>query len=102
MVATIGARAFSFAPLEPLHDAYRNWTKEEYGVSPEKLMVDKAQLLGLTAVEMTVLIGGMRVLGTNYGGRNHGVFTDREGVLSNDFFVNRKRSSNPILPPAKK
>ena len=80
--------ADSFAPLEPLHDAYRNWTKEDYGVSPEKLMVDKTQLLGLTAVEMTVLIGGMRVLGTNHGGRKHGVFTDREGVLSNDFFVN--------------
>ncbi len=80
--------ADSFAPLEPLHDAYRNWTKEDYAVSPEKLMVDKTQLLGLTAVEMTVLIGGMRVLGTNHGGRKHGVFTDREGVLSNDFFVN--------------
>jgi catalase-peroxidase len=78
----------SFAVLEPLHDAFRNWLKKDYAVTPEELMLDKAQLLGLTAKEMTVLIGGMRVLGTNYGGTKHGVFTDKEGVLSNDFFVN--------------
>ena len=62
--------------------------KAKYVVEPEELMLDKAQLLGLTASEMTVLIGGMRVLGTNYGGTKHGVFTDKEGVLTNDFFVN--------------
>ncbi len=78
----------SFAVLEPLHDAFRNWLKKDYAVTPEEMMLDKAQLLGLTAKEMTVLIGGMRVLGTNYGETKHGVFTDKEGVLSNDFFVN--------------
>lgn len=78
----------SFEPLEPLHDAYRNWLKQDYAVQPEELMLDKTQLLGLTAPQMTVLIGGMRVLGTNYGGTGHGVFTDKPGVLSNDFFVN--------------
>lgn len=77
----------SFLPIEPVHDAYRNWLKEDLEVSAERLMLDKTQLLGLTAPEMTVLIGGMRVLGTNYSGSKHGVFTDREGVLSNDFFV---------------
>lgn len=78
----------SFADLEPTHDAFRNFLKKQYIVKPEELMLDKAQLLGLTASEMTVLIGGMRVLGTNYGGTKHGVFTHNEGVLSNDFFVN--------------
>lgn len=78
----------SFAVLEPLHDAYRNWQKKDYVVQPEELMLDRTQLMGLSAHEMTVLIGGMRVLGTNYGGSAHGVFTDRVGVLSNDFFVN--------------
>ena len=78
----------SFEKLEPLHDAYRNWLKKDYMVTPEELMLDKTQLLGLTAPEMTVLIGGMRVLGTNYGGTQHGVFTDKVGVLTNDFFVN--------------
>ncbi|WDT67250.1 catalase/peroxidase HPI [Cloacibacterium sp. TD35] len=78
----------SFEELEPLHDAYRNWQKKDYVVTPEELMLDKTQLLGLTAAEMTVLIGGMRVLGTNYGGTQHGVFTDKVGVLTNDFFVN--------------
>ena len=77
----------SFAPLEPLHDAFRNWLKQQYSVTPEELMLDKAQLLGLTAAEMTVLVGGMRALGTNYGGSSHGVFTDRPGQLTNDFFV---------------
>lgn len=78
----------SFADLEPLQDGFRNWSKKDYVVSPEEMMLDKAQLMGLTAPEMTVLLGGMRVLGTNYAGTKHGVFTDREGVLSNDFFVN--------------
>jgi catalase-peroxidase len=78
----------SFEVLEPSNDAFRNFMKAKYAVQPEELMLDKAQLLGLTASEMTVLLGGMRVLGTNYGGTKHGVFTDKEGVLSNDFFVN--------------
>jgi catalase-peroxidase len=78
----------SFDVLEPLHDAYRNWLKEHYVVQPEELMLDKTQLLGLTAPEMTVLVGGMRVLGANYGGSQHGVFTENVGALTNDFFVN--------------
>ena len=80
--------AESFDALEPIHDGYRNWTKKEYATKPEELLLDRTQLMGLTAPEMTVLIGGMRVLGTNCGDSKHGVFTDREGVLSNDFFVN--------------
>lgn len=80
--------AESFAFLEPLHDGFRNWQKGHYKVQPEEMLLDRAQLLGLTAREMTVLVGGMRVLGTNHGGSAHGVFTDRVGVLSNDFFVN--------------
>jgi len=80
--------AESFESLEPVHDGYRNWLKEDYAVKPEELLLDRTQLMGLTAPEMTVLIGGMRVLGTNHGGTKHGVFTDRAGVLSNDFFVN--------------
>ena len=79
--------AESFQVLEPIHDGFRNWLKKNYSVKPEELLLDKAQLLGLTAPEMTVLIGGMRVLGTNYGGTKHGVFTDKPGTLSNDFFV---------------
>ena len=78
----------SFEDLEPTNDAFRNFMKKEYAVKPEELMLDKAQLLGLTGSEMTVLVGGMRVLGTNYGGTKHGVFTNNEGVLTNDFFVN--------------
>jgi len=78
----------SFAVLEPVHDGYRNWQKAHYAVMPEELLLDRTQLMGLTAHEMTVLVGGMRVLGANYGGSKHGVFTDRVGVLSNDFFVN--------------
>ena len=74
--------------LEPVHDGFRNWLKKDYVVSAEELLLDRAQLMGLTAPEMTALIGGMRVLGTNHGGSAHGVFTDRVGVLSNDFFVN--------------
>ena len=78
----------SFEPLEPLADGFRNWQKKDYVVKPEEMLLDRAQLMGLTAPEMTVLIGGMRVLGTNHGGTKHGVFTDREGQLTNDFFVN--------------
>ena len=78
----------SFAVLEPLHDGYRNWVKENYIVSEEEMMLDRTQLMGLTACEMTVLTGGMRVLGTNHSDTKHGVFTDREGALTNDFFVN--------------
>jgi catalase-peroxidase len=78
----------SFEVLEPLHDGFRNWQKQHYVVQPEEMLLDRAQLMGLTAPEMTALIGGMRVLGTNHGGSQHGVFTDRVGVLSNDFFVN--------------
>ncbi|WP_291995632.1 catalase/peroxidase HPI [Candidatus Accumulibacter sp. ACC003] len=80
--------AASFDVLEPVADAFRNWLKKDYVVSAEELMLDRSQLMGLTAPEMTVLLGGMRVLGTNFGGSKHGVLTDREGVLSNDFFVN--------------
>ncbi len=80
--------AESFEVLEPMADGFRNYEKKEYTLSPEELLIDKAQLLGLSAPEMTVLIGGMRVLGTNYDGTEHGVFTDRLGTLSNDFFVN--------------
>ncbi|EOD80084.1 Catalase / Peroxidase [Grimontia indica] len=77
----------SFAVLEPLADGFRNWQKQHYAVAPEEMLLDRAQLLGLTAPEMTVLLGGMRVLGTNHGDSAHGVFTDRVGTLSNDFFV---------------
>lgn len=71
--------AESFDVLEPVHDGYRNWLKKDYVVSAEELMLDRTQLMGLTAHEMTALVGGMRVLGTNYGGTKHGVFTDRAG-----------------------
>ncbi|EKO3376289.1 catalase/peroxidase HPI [Vibrio fluvialis] len=78
----------SFDVLEPLADGFRNWQKKDYVVNPEEMLLDRAQLLGLTAPEMTVLVGGLRVLGTNYDGSAHGVFTDRVGALTNDFFVN--------------
>jgi catalase-peroxidase len=78
----------SFEALEPVHDGYRNWLKKDYVVSAEELMLDHTQLLGLTAHEMTALVGGLRVLGTNHGGTRHGVLTDRAGVLTTDFFVN--------------
>ena len=78
----------SFDVLEPLADGYRNWLKKNYVVTPEELLLDRTQLMGLTAPEMTALMGGMRVLGANYAGSAHGVFTDRIGVLSTDFFVN--------------
>ncbi|MGA1552929.1 MAG: catalase/peroxidase HPI [Burkholderiaceae bacterium] len=80
--------AESFEVLEPLADGFRNWLKKHYVVSAEEMLLDRAQLMGLTAAEMTVLVGGMRVLGTNHGGSTHGVFTDRVGALTNDFFVN--------------
>ena len=78
----------SFSDLQPLHDGYRNYQQKNYAVSSEELLLDRTQLMGLTAPEMVVLVGGMRVLGTNFGGSKHGVFTDREGALTNDFFVN--------------
>ncbi|MFL2882727.1 MAG: catalase/peroxidase HPI [Pelagibacteraceae bacterium] len=78
----------SFKVLEPLHDAFRNWVKEEYAVSPEEMMLDRASLMNLSAKEMTVLIGGMRVLDTNHKNTKHGVFTNKPGILTNDFFVN--------------
>ncbi|MNQ12071.1 Catalase-peroxidase [compost metagenome] len=90
--------AASFEVLEPVHDAYRNWLKKDYKVSAEELMLDRTQLMGLTAHEMTVLVGGMRVLGTNHGGSKHGVFTDRVGALSNDFFVNLTDMANTWKP----
>jgi catalase-peroxidase len=93
--------AESFEPLEPLADGYRNWLKKDYVVSPEELMLDRTQLMGLTAPEMTALVGGMRVMGTNYGGTKHGVFTDKEGSLTNDFFVNLTDMSNKWKPTGK-
>jgi len=78
----------SFAVLEPVADGFRNYQKARYAVSAEELLIDKAQLLTLTAPEMTVLVGGMRVLNTNFGGTKHGIFTKRRGALTNDFFVN--------------
>jgi catalase-peroxidase len=80
--------AESFAVLEPVHDGFRNWLKRDYAVRAEELLLDRAQLMGLTAPEMTVLVGGMRVLGTNHGGTRHGVLTERVGALTSDFFVN--------------
>jgi catalase-peroxidase len=88
----------SFEVLEPLHDGYRNWLKQDYVVSPEEMLLDRTQLMGLTAPEMTVLVGGMRVLGTNHGGAKHGVFTDRKGALTNDFFVNLTDMANTWEP----
>ena len=86
--------ADSFAPLEPSADAFRNFIKEECASKAEEMMLDRAQLLGLSAPEMTVLIGGMRVIGTNFGGSNDGVFTDNVGSLTNDFFINLTDMSN--------
>ncbi len=90
--------AESFDVLEPLADGYRNWLKADYVVSAEEMMLDRTQLMGLTASEMTVLVGGMRVLGTNHGGTKHGVFTDREGALTTDFFVNLTDMANKWVP----
>ena len=88
----------SFEVLEPLHDGFRNWLKDRYVVEPEEMLLDRSQLMGLTAPETTVLIGGMRVLGTNHGDTKHGVFTDREGALTNDFFVNLTDMANTWKP----
>jgi catalase-peroxidase len=88
----------SFEALEPVHDAYRNWVKKDYVASVEELMLDRTQLMGLTAHEMTVLVGGLRVLGTNHGGTQHGVLTDRVGALTNDFFVNLTDMANTWKP----
>jgi len=90
--------AESFAPLEPVHDGYRNWLKLDYAVSSAELMLDHTQLMGLTAPEMIVLVGAMRVLGTNYGGTKHGVLTDREGQLTTDFFVNLTNMAYTWVP----
>ncbi|MGU5678879.1 catalase/peroxidase HPI [Aeromonas allosaccharophila] len=90
----------SFEVLEPLADGFRNWLKQDYVVTAEELLLDRAQLMGLTACEMTALVGGMRVLGTNHGGTAHGVFTDRVGELSNDFFVNLTDMGYQWLPKA--
>jgi catalase-peroxidase len=91
----------SFTVLEPVHDGFRNWVKGSYVVTPEEMLLDRAQLMGLTAPEMTVLLGGMRVLGTNHGGSKHGVFTDKPGVLSNDFFVNLTDMNYSWIPTGK-
>lgn len=88
----------SFEVLEPVHDGFRNWQKQHYTVTPEEMLLDRAQLMNLTAPEMTVLIGGMRVIGTNHGGTKHGVFTDNEGALTNDFFVNLTDMDNSWVP----
>ncbi len=90
--------ADSFSVLEPLADGFRNWLKKDYAVSAEEMLLDRAQLMGLTAPEMTVLIGGMRVLGANYGGSKDGVFTDRVGALTTDFFVNLTDMANSWHP----
>ncbi|MDG2397273.1 MAG: catalase/peroxidase HPI [Flavobacteriaceae bacterium] len=84
----------SFSTLEPLADAFRNWVKREYSLNAEEMMLDRSQLLGLTAPEMTVLIGGMRVLGANHQNNNNGILTNQPGVLSNDFFVNLMDMNN--------
>ena len=93
--------ADSFEPLEPLADGFRNWQKKDYVVKPEEMLLDRAQLMGLTGPEMTALIGGMRMLDTNHGGSKHGVFTDREGQLTNDFFVNLTDMNNAWKPAGK-
>ncbi|MCX7886034.1 MAG: catalase/peroxidase HPI [Verrucomicrobiae bacterium] len=93
----------SFAVLEPKADGFRNYQKTRFSIGAEHLLVDKAQLLTLTAPEMTVLIGGLRVLGANYGGTKHGVFTKRPGTLTNDFFVNlldMNTEWKPVTPEA--
>jgi catalase-peroxidase len=90
--------AASFDVLEPLADGFRNWQKQDYVVSPEEMLLDRAQLMGLTAPEMTTLIGGLRVIGTNHGGTKHGVFTQRKGALTNDFFVTLTDMANNWVP----
>ena len=91
----------SFAVLEPIYDGYRNWVKKDFLVSEEELMLERTNLMGLTANEMTVLVGGMRVLGTNFGNTKHGVFTKTEGALTTDFFVNLTDMANIWKPKDK-
>eukprot|EP00752_Nemacystus_decipiens_P000161 g161.t1 len=93
--------AASFDVLEPIHDGFRNWLKQDYAVAPEELLLDRAQLMGLTAPEMTVLLGGLRVIGANHGGTGHGVFTDRVGALTTDFFVNLTDMAYRWVPTGK-
>ena len=90
--------AASFNVLEPKYDGYRNWIKSDYVTKAEELMIERTQLMGLTGPEMTVLIGGLRVLNTNYGGSKHGVLTQQAGVLTNDFFVNLTDMNNSWHP----
>ena len=90
--------AASFAVMEPESDGFRNWQKGPMSVTAEHLLLDRAQLLGLSAPEMTVLVGGLRVLGANSGGVRHGVFSERPGVLSNDFFVNLLDMATAWIP----
>ena len=92
---------YSFEDLEPKHDGYRNYVQADYSVQPEEMLLDRTQLMGLTAPEMVVLVGGMRVLGANYADSKDGVFTDRVGVLSNDFFVNLTDMANTWKPTGK-
>jgi catalase-peroxidase len=91
----------SFEVLEPIHDAFRNYVKQDYAVSPEELMLDRSSLMNLTAKEMTVLIAGMRVLGTNFGDSKHGEFTSKVGALTNDFFVNLTDMKFKWIPTGK-
>jgi catalase-peroxidase len=91
----------SFDVLEPVADGFRNWQKQDFVVSAEEMLLDRAQLMRLTACEMTVLVGGLRVLGTNHGGSQHGVFTNRVGQLTNDFFVNLTDMANTWKPAAR-
>jgi catalase-peroxidase len=91
----------SFSVLEPVADGFRNWVKKDYAVMPEELLLDRAQLMGLTAQEMTTLVGGMRVIGTNHGGTSHGVFTDRAGALTTDFFTNLTDMAFKWVPKGK-
>ncbi|MEP6147937.1 MAG: peroxidase family protein, partial [Nisaea sp.] len=93
--------ADSFDMMEPLADGFRNWQKQDYVVSPEEIMLDRAQLMGLTAPEVTCLVGGMRMLDSNHGGTKHGVFTDKEGALTTDFFVNLCDMTNKWVPTGK-
>ncbi|KAJ8137095.1 hypothetical protein OY671_009692, partial [Metschnikowia pulcherrima] len=90
--------AHSFAPSEPIHDGYRNWSKQDYAVSPAESMSDRTQSMGSTAPEMTVSVGGLRVLGANHGGTKHGVSTAREGASTTDFFVNSTDMANTWKP----
>ncbi|MGP1276289.1 MAG: catalase/peroxidase HPI [Caulobacterales bacterium] len=91
----------SFESLEPFADGFRNWIRSDYDTKPEEVLLDRAQLMGLTGPEMTVLVGGLRVIGANHGGTKHGVFTNKEGALSTDFFVNLTDMGNKWEPKGK-